>query len=289
VNGGADFSRVFAMSAFEGLRALRLRRLANPNFSLVDLSDLLREVDPEGRSHDYEAAFHLDAIVVQSASAEEPEGFYQHCIEAAIPAFRPLWGRIITLGRRKFAQKLSRDELQCFRSAALLEDPPTDGIIAWWDRVASVARMQANQENLIRGRSAEQMSLDYETRRLARLGIDQTPVWMAIEDNTAGYDIQSFDVGTEGPVARLIEVKSTIASPLRFRLTRHEWDTAKKYGSAYFFHVWDLKGPQLHERTVSDILPHVPTDNARGHWENAEIPVVQTQLASVSKATDEAL
>ncbi|MGH7840943.1 MAG: DUF3883 domain-containing protein [Candidatus Binataceae bacterium] len=273
---GVEFSRLFAMSAFEGLRALRLQRLANPELGLVDLAEFLRRVDPEGSSHDYDAAFQLDAMVVQSALAHDPEAFYQQCIEAAITGFRPLWGRIITLGRRKFVQKLSRDEVQCFRSAGLLEDPPTNGIVTWWDRVAAAVRLRADQEKMIRARDAEQMSLAHETRRLAELGINIRPVWMSIEDNTAGYDIQSYDVGVEGPVARLIEVKSTIASPLRFRLTRHEWETAKKYGPAYFFHVWDLQGPRLHEKTVADILPHVPTDNERGRWENAEIPVIQS-------------
>ena len=73
MNGGADSSRVFAMSAIEGLRALRLRRLANPNLGPADLAALLRGVDPEGSSHDYEAAFHLDTIVAHSAPAAEPE------------------------------------------------------------------------------------------------------------------------------------------------------------------------------------------------------------------------
>ena len=232
--------------------------------------------NPEGASHDYEAAFHLDSIVVPPAPAHDPEAFYQQCIEAEIAAFRPLWGRIITLGRRKFVQKLSRDEVQCSGSAGLLEDPPTNGIINWWDRVAASVRLLADQEKMIRARDAEQMSVAHETRRLAELGINLPPVWMSIEDNTAGYDIQSYDCGAEGPVARLIEVKSTIVSPLRFRLTRHEWETAKKYGAAYFFHIWDMQGPRLHECTVGDILPHIPTDNDRGRWENVEIPMIRS-------------
>lgn len=117
--------------------------------------------------------------------------------------------------------------------------------------------------------------VDYEARRMRARGLDRAPVWMSIEDNTAGYDIQSFDVGSEGPVARLIEVKSTIASPLRFLLSRNEWETAKKFGAAYHFHVWDLQGPQLHERTVAEILPHIPTDNEKGKWSNAMIPIIQ--------------
>lgn len=270
----ADFSRVFSMSAFEGLRVLRLRQISYPNSSLSDLAELVRRVDPDGSSHDFDAAFRLDSIVVPEAAANEVPSFYQHCIEAAIPAFRPLWGRIITLGRSVFVQKLSRDEVQCFRLAGLLEDPPSRHIISWWDRVAAIARLRSDQEKMVRARQAEEMSLAHEKRRLAQLGINQPPVWMSIEDNTAGYDIQSFDPGSEGPIARLIEVKSTIASPLRFWLSRNEWETAKKFGSAYHFHIWDLQGPQLHERTTEDIRPHIPTDNERGKWANVQIPIV---------------
>jgi len=270
-----DFSRVFTMSAFEGLRILRLRQVSYPGTKLTELADLVRRVDPDGASHDFDAAFQLDPIVLPAAAAHEVPGFYQHCIEAAIPAFRPLWGRIITLGRSVFVQKLTRDEVQCFRAAGLLEDPPTRPTISWWDRVAAVARLRSDQEKMERARLAEEMSLDYEARRMRSLGLDQAPVWMSIEDNTAGYDIRSFDAGSEGPVARLIEVKSTIASPLRFFLSRNEWETAKKFGAAYRFHVWDLQGPQLHERTVAEIQPHIPTDNEKGKWSNAMIPIIQ--------------
>ena len=263
------------MSAFEGLRLLRLHQVSYPKLGLTDLAELVRRVEPDGGSHDFDAAFQLHPIVASTAVAGEVPGFYQHCIEAAIPTFRPLWGRIITLGRSVFVQKLSRDETQCFRSAGLLEDPPTRGIIAWWDRVAAIARLRSDQEKMARAREAEEMSLRHEAKRLAELGLELTPVWMSIEDNTAGYDIQSFDRGVGGPVARLIEVKSTIASPLRFWLSRNEWETAKKIGPAYYFHIWDLQGPRLYERTVDDILPHIPTDNERGKWANALIPVIQ--------------
>ena len=120
-----------------------------PDVSFVDLANLVRRVDPDGASHDDQAALQLDPIVAATAPASEAPEFYQHCIEAAIPTFRPLWGRIITLGRRKFAQKLSRDEVQCFRAAGLLEDPPPTGIIIWWDRMAAMARLHADQDKMI--------------------------------------------------------------------------------------------------------------------------------------------
>jgi hypothetical protein len=96
---------------------------------------------------------------------------------------------------------------------------------------------------------------------------------MSIDDNTAGYDILSYDLGPVDPINRLIEVKSTIASPLRFIVTRNEWDTAVKFGPRYFFHVWDMQSETLYERTTSQIMPHIPTDNAKGRWTHAHVPV----------------
>lgn len=46
----------------------------------------------------------------------------------------------------------------------------------------------------------------------------------------------------------MIEVKSTIASPLRFIVSRNEWEQADKFGPAYLFHVWDMqKNPPVLE------------------------------------------
>lgn len=74
-------------------------------------------------------------------------------------------------------------------------------------------------------------------------------------------------------VNRLIEVKSTIASPMRFRVTRNEWEQADKSGAAYSFHIWDMQKapPILHTRAVEDVRPHIPSDNDAGTWKDVEI------------------
>ncbi len=73
----------------------------------------------------------------------------------------------------------------------------------------------------------------------------------------------------------MIEVKSTTVSPLRFILTRNEWNKAAQAGEAYIFHVWDMskEPPILHVRTVADVAPHIPSDNGRGKWSNVAVPV----------------
>jgi Domain of unknown function (DUF3883) len=268
-----SFDRVFSMGAFEALRLVRLQRRDYPKKAFEEIIEIVRVVQADGAAHDFEAAISLESIVEQSAPALDALTFYRECIVASIMAHRPVWVRTISLGRKKFSQKLGGDEQQCFASAGLLDDPPTEKAIFWWDRVSAQTRLMGDEIKMVRARDAEKRSLEFECERLKKLGIDRTPTWMSIDDNTAGYDILSFDHGPGGPVARVLEVKSTIASPLRFYVTRNEWDTCQKMGNAYHFHIWDMKTGNLFERTAADIAPHIPNDSGKGRWANAEIPV----------------
>jgi hypothetical protein len=128
---------------------------------------------------------------------------------------------------------------------------------------------------MVQARAAEQLTIDYEIKRLKEVGIDKAPIWKGLDDNFAGYDVLSYDKGEFGLLNRMIEVKSTTASPLRFFLSRPEWEQALKAGPAYFFHVWDMakNPPVLYVRTSAQIAPHIPSDNEKGKWSNAEIPL----------------
>ena len=46
-------------------------------------------------------------------------------------------------------------------------------------------------------------------------------------------------------------------------------------GPAYHFHVWDMAKtpPVLHELTAAKVKPHIPTDNEKGKWQSAVIPL----------------
>lgn len=234
---------------------------------------MITKVTAAGSGFDFEAAAELHASVPKEAPTADASAFYQHCIEAAIFAHRPIWARTIPYGRKSFVQKLGSDEAQCFEAAGLMQSIPCDAVVKWWDRVAGRTRLDGDQEKLARAREAEKLSLEYEAQRLKGLGIDATPVWMAIEDNWAGYDILSYDAGASGPVSRVLEVKSTTASPLRFFVTRNEWQKCQQMGTAYHFHIWDMKTCNLFEKTGADVKPHIPADSGSGRWTNVEIPV----------------
>jgi len=157
----------------------------------------------------------------------------------------------------------------------LLADEPDEIVLQWWDRVTGQVRLAGDRLKLERARRAERLTLELEKQRLNQLGIKLRPIWMGLEDNMAGYDVLSYEPGDPTPTNKLIEVKSTIASPLRFMLTRTEWEKAKSIGEAYCFHIWDLQPspPILYVRNVADVARHVPADSEKGKWQSAAIPV----------------
>ncbi|RCN11136.1 hypothetical protein C3O69_02469 [Pseudomonas aeruginosa] len=272
------FSRLFSMPAFEGLRILRVHVARRPEEQLCRLVEIVRSTEPYVASYDLDAAVFLHDLVPKDAPHTEVI-FYRVCLGAVLLIELPEWAKLMTLGRGRFIKRLGSEEFRdvrsLFRQARLLDEPPSADDVDWWDDIQAHVRLQHDAEKMRRGRAAEQLSIAHERERLAKLGLSLEPRWMAIEDNTVGYDVLSYNSGKFGPLNKLIEVKSTIASPLRFFLTRNEWDQAKKFGPAYVFHVWDMqKEPAvLYEKTVEQIAHHVPQDSKKGQWKTALIPV----------------
>ena len=176
-------------------------------------------------------------------------------------------------GRKRFAKELSSDAQAVFIAAGLMVDQPSREIVNWWDSISDHARYILGLENMNRAREAELLTIKKERKRLKGIGIDKEPEWLGLDDNFAGYDVLTYDFGDAGLVNKLIEVKSTIASPPRFFVSRNEWKVAENSGESYSFHIWEMqkKPPKLHICSVADIKSHIPTDQGKGRWKNAEI------------------
>jgi len=266
--------RVFSMSCFEGLRLLRKYKDIQPNISIDELISLIEKVEADGGSLDLAASVHLDSLIDEKCVLEGMQ-FYQICIKAILLKHQPIWSKAMRSGRKRFVQALSRNDQDIFAAAGLMATPPSNDIITWWDDVSGHARLILDQSKMKQGRAAEVLTLEYERKRLEKLGITKEPKWPGLDDNYAGYDVLSYDLGEYGLINRMIEVKSTSASPLRFFVTRNEWKKAEKAMSSYYFHIWDMtkNQPVLYIRTVEEIFNHIPTDNEKGIWTIAEIPL----------------
>lgn len=269
-----EFHDIFSLAAFEGLRVLRKYISDHPSKTLEEIRILILKTEADASSLDIISAIKLVDVVDETASLEGIL-FYQHCIEHVILTVQPTWAKLMTLGRRRFVKKLNRDEASIFREAGLLGEPPDDETINWWDRITGKIRHEQDKKKLEQGRAAEKLTIEYELSALKAQGIQESPKWIAIEDNTAGYDVLSYSKNEFGLINKMIEVKSSIASPLRFYLSRNEWDHAVIYGSSYLFYIWDMRAnpPNLFIKTIDEILPHIPADNEKGKWKNVEIPI----------------
>lgn len=272
----ADVSteRVFALSAFEGVRLIRIYAAKQPNCPLKELLTIIEHLESDAPNLDLEAAAYLNGLV-ESGCPLDGDGFYQACIAAVVTKHQPNWCKAMRQGRIRFLDALKQNDRDVFAAAGLMTDPPTIDIVIWWDSVAGFARMLADLEKMQKAREAEALTMAYERKRLKSLGIDKEPEWKGLDDNFAGYDVLSYEPGGFAPTNRMIEVKSTVASPLRFIVTRNEWEQAEKFGPIYVFHVWDMQKepPVLYERTSSQVAAHIPTDNEKGKWKAVEIPL----------------
>lgn len=272
-----ETERLFAGPAFEGLRVIRRALAQSPGSPLQEIVAAIRLTEADATSLLLEEACSLHELV-DACEVEDGPSFYRHCIRGVLLRRLPIWVKTMKLGRQVFIQKLDPDAQQLFRDAGLLAAPAPPDVVEWWDTIGHEVKLETDLEKMAQARTAERLSLDSEKQRLLALGIDSDPLWVGLDDNTAGYDILSYEPGKPEKTNKLIEVKSTVASPLRFFVTRNEWAQAQKSREAYVFHIWDMskRPPVLYVRTVAQIEAHIPSDNEKGKWSNAEIPLSDT-------------
>lgn len=266
--------RVFSLSSFEGMRLIRKYETLQPTLDHSALIKLIENVESDGRSLDLEAGAYLSSLVDKNCPTDGTP-YYQECIKTVLIKHQPIWSQAMRSGRKRFVGTLDPDDRDIFRAAGLMLDPPTPEIVHWWDTVVGHARLQIDIEKMAQARQAEMLSIEQEREKLAQLGIKKEPEWKGLDDNFAGYDVLSYRPGPHGLLNLLIEVKSTMASPLRFYITENEWKQAEQSGTAYVFHVWDMKQkpPILYTRTAEQIAPHIPSNNKKGNWKSALIPL----------------
>lgn len=267
--------RVFSLSCFEALRLLRKYRVDYPNLPLSDLLAVIDSVEADARNLDMEASVYLSELVDVACSLDG-HAFYQSCIKGVLLKHQPIWAKLMRQGRKRFIKGLDPNDQDVFRAAGLIENPTPLYVVEWWDIVSGYTRLITDHEKMKQGRAAEILTLEFERRKLKEIGISQEPEWPGFDDNFAGYDVLSYTHGLSGITNLLIEVKSTTVSPVRFIVSRNEWNKAVQAHNAYIFHVWDMNQspPVLHVRSVADVEPHIPTDSGKGKWKHAEIPVL---------------
>jgi hypothetical protein len=236
------------------------------------------------------AARHLEAVRVRVGPADESAYDYQGA-EALISqfgdaffssrdndalAFRetlmnyvlnggPGWPDLLPAGRRVVTRSLTPNARQCFEIARLLDDHDSD-TVSWWDACAAAVRLRRSDAWANDGREAERLSLQIETAFLR--GSNLNPIWMALEDNGFGCDIQSFRPGPDGWAdarTHFIEVKSTLGRR-RFYISRNEWSFASRHADSWELQFWDMRMGRLQSLSFAELVDHMPRNYGSGEW-----------------------
>jgi len=254
----------FRMSAFTAVIGLRRYLLDHPGISADEAAQSLKRSDADYAATDFEYGLKLHSRLPDAIDFADPKIGIRQSLSVLIEAYSPWWCRFFPYGRQRLATALTPDEFQTFRSAGLFDEHPSSEVVAWWDALAAQARTEDAERRTDQGRYAETLSLNYELGRLKAAGIEASPKWIALDDNSAGFDIQSYEQSPFGPKNLLIEVKSSQRNPTRIILTRGVWNAAQKYGDAYLFHIWKLPSEELIVMTVPQMSMHIPGDSGAG-------------------------
>jgi len=268
--------RLLQLSAITPLVELRQYLGKNPSITPENASAALLIASESFGASDHEAALELHSLLDTALLFDDFVGDLRRALASTVTTMKPQWARRVLLGRARFLahlEKVDTEVRRCFREAGLFDENPSDEVVHWWDCLSLDLRGIQNFDNLMQGRTAEQRSLNHERARLKELGIALEPVWKAIDDNTAGYDILSYRPGVEYPTNLLIEVKSSSRNPPAVIISREEWKKATEAKSNYVFHVWDMRMGQLHEWSFEKIEGHIPRSRGNGSWTNVEVPI----------------
>jgi hypothetical protein len=248
-------------SAVVGLLNLRRALAEAPDYVPEEVCRRL-EVTYASRGADFSAALamhpHIPAFELNSTAA------FRCVIEVVAKRSEPPWLGLLCRGRGALFEGVDADTQLCFERAGALEQTPTVDALRWFDGLVSLAFGLEDASKLVAGRDAERRSFEFEVQRLGA-GAPRVE-WVSLDDSTLGFDLRSFNKVGSTFVPKVIEVKSSQSRPPRIYITRNEWETALRFGSAYCFHVWDRDG-RLTELSQGILMPHIPKDCGQGRWE----------------------
>lgn len=260
------------MAVFSAFVRISKTLREQPALDVKGAAELIRKTSHDSYALDFEAAIELIDSSVIELKGSSYDAQLRHFLIALIRLEQPWWLRLVPYGRDKLRMALDADRLQCFKSASLFDEIPDSEVVAWWDELGSLVRGAVDSEKMISAREAERLSLEHERKRLHKLGIAKDPLWVALDDNTLGYDILSYDLHGEHVVSRLVEVKSTKSDAIF--VTRNEWNNALTAKDRYVFHVWKMPEQRIEEFPVNKVGVHIPQDRGKGIWQNVQIAVL---------------
>jgi len=210
------------------------------------------------------------------AADDSDAAAFRNTLSNLIKLELPHWSRLIPYGRQVFLRNNTANVTQCFEIAGLMDSVDIE-IVNWWDQCAALVRGAAKDPRLEVGREAERKSFEREVRLLSGSGM--SPVWIALDDNTIGCDIQSWRPGIDGwndPVVVYFEVKASTDHRHCF-VSRNEWEFALRHKKNWMLQHWDagVMAPEIYE--FEDIYVHIPRETGSGIWTSVKIDLTNVE------------
>lgn len=262
------------MSVINAIVEVRAFRNKEGLSELKECCRVLRATPGAVATFDYAAVADLEEsahLFVGAMAAREQ--MLRETLEGLILLFRPHWGLLLQYGRQRFSRSVSPEIKQCFEAAGIFKDVPDADSILWWDKLAEFFRSGAVVGQITTGRRGEMLTMSHERDRLAAVGhTGMEPFWVAIQDETLGYDVLSCDLSSGVAKALYIEVKASEQKPFVFFLSEKEWEFAQKCKDPFVFHFWHVPGKELRVVTVDQVAPHIPVNQGTGTWKKVQIP-----------------
>lgn len=255
---------LLSMSVFTALKRARTKRNEFPNFTFLDSAELCMQTSSDGTPHDYDRAEELDKFLPSDiVNLDDPE-VIRRALDLIISKYSYSWGYLFPSGREAVRNALTRNEFQVFRNADLFQEVPSIDIISWWDRIANSFRVNAIDNSY---RDAELKTFELERAYLREAQCPHEPSWVALNDNSLGFDIRSYRFHHDQWVPFPIEVKSTTGNKIRFYLTRNEADLAIRMKKLYALHFWMPTATSPLVFTSDEIGLNLPRENGKGNWQ----------------------
>lgn len=267
--GLENLDSCMTMAAYSAMCSIHSCAAKNPSLPPDKCVEFIRNTNPTARSFDYKRGLKLYSAVSLGQEWTDSKDGLMFVAYAVIALAKPWWLRLFPSGRDQVKSALDADQKQLLKNAGLFDPVPDEKVLAWWDSLCAQARSAQDTDKMKLARAAERLSLEYEKKRLASIGVGISPVWVALEDNTLGYDIKSYDVVDGHVVSRLIEVKS--ASRNEIYISRNEWNNAHTAQGRYIFHVWRMPAESLEEYSVEEMSKNIPIDNRSGNWQTVKV------------------
>jgi hypothetical protein len=282
---------LISMSSVMALKRLRDVLASQAALDPISAAEVARRATADGAAHDYANGLILHSSLDPSIDFGNFSQSLRDILSISIQLDPPSWLPVVVGGRNSVESVVANDPnlYQLFVAAELFQSLPSEEVIAWWDRLANAQRADETRRNLENGRLAERKTFETERARLDNEGCPFEPEWIALDDNSAGYDILSYINRESQWLSLAIEVKSSTSDAIRFFLTRNEFDTASRMADRYELHFWGRSSSSATVLDSATVVSHAPVDQGRGKWQEVLVNLGPVRAAATIGSTPNAM